>query len=290
MPGTRDAQHGCCRLDETYHLSASKDDIAAKHGPRPGQFERRPMQSTSVQHHPNTVTVTMGSVGLAKRFRQNKHPMSRGGHNWKGSGTVEGSRSLDVMKLARAGYLTGSRLGSWQWSYRDNSTASVSVTGGREAIRFDYRIRTHGEDWQSVSQRIPIRWTSCRFGGERPWFVCDVHANGVYCGRRVTKLYGAGHLFACRHCYRLGYQAQRGGPLDRAHYRLARLQRRLGADYDGPDNPPPPKPKWMRWGTYSRIAQQIEAGQERLEIAFIVGAQGILGRMARSEERRQVRR
>ena len=57
---------------------------------------------------------------LAKRFRQ-PNPMSRGGHNWKGGGTVEGSRSWHVMKLARAGYLAGSRTGGWQWTYRDGT-------------------------------------------------------------------------------------------------------------------------------------------------------------------------
>ena len=216
--------------------------------------------------------------------------MSRGGHNWKGGGTVDGARALDVMKLARAGYLTGSRLGSWQWSYRDSSTASVSVTGGREAIKLDYRIRTHCEDWQSVSQHIPIHWTSCRFGGERPWFVCDVRTNGVYCGRQVAKLYGGGRLFACRHCYRLGYAVQRGGPMDRAHHNLGRLHRRLRADYDGPDVPLPPKPKWMRWKTYSRIARQIEAGQERLDVVFTIGAQRLLGRLEKSQQPRRNRR
>jgi hypothetical protein len=194
------------------------------------------------------------------------------------------------MKLARAGYLTGSRLGSWQWSYRDGSTASVSVTGGREAVRLDYRIRTYDEDWQSVNQRIQIRWTACRFGGERPWFVCDVAANGVYCGRRVAKLYGGGRLFACRHCYRLGYAVQRGGPLDRAHHNLARLHRKLRADYDGPNTPPPPKPKWMRWKTYSRIAQQIEGGQERLDVVFTIGAQRFLGRPEQSQPPRRKHR
>ena len=123
-----------------------------------------------------------------------------------------------------------------------------------DAITLDYRIRSGGEDWQPVQQRVPIRWTPCRFGGERPWFVCDVRANGVYCGRQVAKLYGAGRLFACRHCYGLGYAVQRGGPMDSAHHRLRRLHRKLGANYDGPDGIPPPKPKWMRWRTYSRIA------------------------------------
>ena len=185
--------------------------------------------------------------------------MSRGGHNWKGRGSVEGARPLDVMKLARAGYLSGSKLGGWQWTNGGDRTATIGIVCGRDAINLVYRIQTQGEDWQEVEQRVPIRWTRCRFGGERPWFVCDVLANGVYCGRQVVKLYGAGRPFACRHCYRLGYRVQRGGPMDRAHLHLGRIHRRPGAHYEGPDNPPPPKPKWMRWGTYSRIALQIEA-------------------------------
>ena len=217
--------------------------------------------------------------------------MSRGGHNWKGGGTVEGSRSLDVMKLARAGYLSGSELGGWQWTYGD-------VTDGFDPDRrrtgqlspSTTASESGGEEWQSVHQRVPIRWTPCRFGGERPWFVCDVHANGVYCGRQVAKLYGAGRLFACRHCYRLGYAIQRDGPMDRAHHRLRRLHRKLGADYDGPDGMPPRRPKWMRQRTYDRVVQQIEAGEEHLDHVFMVGAQRILARIDKLERRGGMRR
>lgn len=216
--------------------------------------------------------------------------MSRGGHNRKGSGTVEGASALSVMKLARAGYLAGSRLGIWQWTYADGQKATIGISGGRNAITLDYRIRSHGKDWQPVEQCIPIRWTPCRFGGERPWFICDVRANGVYCGRQVAKLYGAGRLFACRHCYRLGYAIQRGGSLDQAHRRLARLHGKLGADYDGPDIPPPPKPKWMRWKTYARITEQIEAGQDHLTAVFVVGSGALLARLERLEQRGRTRR
>jgi hypothetical protein len=214
--------------------------------------------------------------------------MSRGGHNWKGGGTVEGTRSLDVMRLARAGYLAGTRLGVWSWS--DGSTASIGITGGRHLITLDYRFKSGRNDWQVVSQPIPIIWQPCRFGGERPWFICDVSVNGKYCGRRAAKLYGAGRLFACRHCYRLGYRIQRGDRMDRAHLRLARLHRKLGAAYERPDLPPPPKPKWMRWKTYVRIAAQIEAGQEHLDDVFAVGAQRILARLDKVEQRRGPRR
>jgi hypothetical protein len=211
--------------------------------------------------------------------------MSRGGHNWKGGGTVEGTLTIDVMKFARAGYLAGPQVGNWKWTYRDGSAASVQVIGGHDAIGLNYGVKFSVEDWQPVSQRIPIRWTPCRFGGERPWFICDVSANDVYCGQRVAKLYSGGRLFACRHCYRLGYAVQRGGPMDQAHHHLARLHRKLGADYGGPDMPRPPRPKWMRWGTYSRITQQIEAGEERLDVAFNVGAQRLLARLERLEPR-----
>jgi hypothetical protein len=112
----------------------------------------------------------------------------------------------------------------------------------------------------------------------------------MYCGRQVAKLYGAGRLFACRHCYRLGYAVQRGGPMDRAHHRLARLHRKLGSDYEGPAALPPAKPKWMRSRTYSRIAGQIEAGEKHLDLVWLSGAQRLLARIERSERRRRVRR
>ena len=216
--------------------------------------------------------------------------MSSGGHNWKGGGTVEATRSLDAMKLARAGLLSDLCSGGWQWTHGDESVATISIRGGRQQISLSYRAKSHGGEWQSVEQPVPISWTACRFGGERPWFVCGVQANGLYCGRRVAKLYGAGRLFACRHCYRLGYAVQRVGPMDQAHHHLARLHRKLSADYDGPEMPPPPKPKWMRLKTYSRIAQQIEDGQERLDVAFTVGAQHILARLERSDRHLRRRR
>jgi len=216
--------------------------------------------------------------------------MSRGGHNWKGSGTVEGCRSLDVMKLARAGYLASSSIGLWQWTYRDDTTATIAIVGGRDEVTLDYRFRSGSGDWDSVKQRVPIQWMPCRLGGERPWFICNVWAGGIYCGRRVAKLFGAGRLFSCRNCYRLGYAVQRGGPMDSAHHRLRCLHRKLGADYDGPDGIPPPKPKWMRWRTYSGLALKIRAGEERLDQIFTVGAVRMLARIERSEQRRRTRR
>ena len=216
--------------------------------------------------------------------------MSRGGHNWKGGGTVESARSLDVMRLARDGFLSRPCSGTVRWNQGDGTTATIQFIGGRDAITLDYRVQLGGSDWQTVKQRIPIQWTPCRFGGERAWFICAVHANDVYCGRRVAKLHGAGKLFACRQCYRLGYRAQRGDRMDQADHNLRRLHRKLSSEYVGPHQPPPPKPKWMRWRTYDRLADQIEAGQERLDTIFSTGAMRIYTRIHKSEQRGRTRR
>jgi hypothetical protein len=72
--------------------------------------------------------------------------------------------------------------------------------------------------------------------------------------------------------------------MDRAHHRLARLHRRLGADYDGPLGVPLPKPKWMRQKTYERLTNEIADGEHRLDIAFNVGAARILARIHRREQ------
>jgi len=68
----------------------------------------------------------------------------------------------------------------------------IEIDGGKDQIVLRYRYMSYVRDWETVEQRVPIRWTPCRFGGQRPWFICAVLANGTYCGRNVAKLYGGG--------------------------------------------------------------------------------------------------
>ena len=125
-----------------------------------------------------------------------------------GKNTVESCRSIDVLRWNKLGYLRSPLWFSWAWIRDGEQVASINVETQHHSVALKYRSRSYGEDWSDVEQRVPIEWTPCRFGGERPWFVCSVRSNGVYCGRRVTKLYGVGRLFACRHCYRLAYASQ----------------------------------------------------------------------------------
>jgi len=73
----------------------------------------------------------------------------------------------------------------------------------------------------------------CRFGGARPYFVCPGVVNGITCGRRVAKLYGAGTYFLCRHCYRLAYASQREDRYDRALRRANNIRMRIPSDRAG---------------------------------------------------------
>jgi hypothetical protein len=74
-------------------------------------------------------------------------------------------------------------------------------SSGWGAITLTYRHKRYGQEWEDVRQDVPLDWTPCHFGGERPWFICG------NCGRRVAVIYGAGKYFACRHCYDLTYRS-----------------------------------------------------------------------------------
>jgi hypothetical protein len=81
-------------------------------------------------------------------------------------------------------------------------------------------------------------------------------SNGWYCGRKVGKLYRSGRLFACRHCYHLGYQSQlERRPFLRLH-RANKLRRKLGRR-SGQSSPLPEKPKGMHRVTYQRVLDDI---------------------------------
>ena len=96
-----------------------------------------------------------------------------------GKATVEGCRSIDVLEWHRRGYLRSPRWFSWDWTRDGERVASINVETQRQSALLKYRSRSPGEEWSDIEQRVSIGWTPCRFGGERPWFVCSVASNGV---------------------------------------------------------------------------------------------------------------
>jgi hypothetical protein len=206
-----------------------------------------------------------------------------------GKATVESCRSIDVLDWYRRGYLQSPQWFSWAWTRDGERVASISVQTERRCVTLKYRNRSYGDDWSDVEQRVPVAWTPCRFGGEKPQFVCSVASNGAYCGRRVIKLYGAGRLFACRHCYRLAYASQSEAQWYRALRRANKVRQRLGGD-PGMDSPFPPRPKGMWRRTYEHLRERCFDVEMRADRAFELHAGRLLARIENPKRGRHDRR
>ncbi len=104
----------------------------------------------------------------------------------------------------------------------------------------------------------------CRFGGVRWWWVCPAT------GRRTAKLYlpVGGSRFLSRQAYGLAYASQREDRVARAHRRAARVHQRLGGPCRSAFGATPSKPKWMRRGTYERLAAELQEIDAALEEAM----------------------
>ena len=125
-----------------------------------------------------------------------------------------------------------------------------------DAILLIYRSRRRGaNEWKDVRQRVPLTWTVCALGGQRPWFRCR-------CGRRVAILYAFDELFECRQCCGLAYESQAQDPTYRAIKRAHAVRERLGGD---PDvfSLFPMKPPRMHWRTYNRLRARGQAADRR---------------------------
>ena len=125
---------------------------------------------------------------------------------------------LSMSDLKRFGYLYGhfsSQL-SWTGSFSDKKNRINfdinTLNYGDMYIELNYTSRDQ-QTWKNheINRRYEIIRSQCNYGGERFWFVCK--GLGVYCGRRVSKLYASGrtHYFACRHCNSLTYRSRLDG-------------------------------------------------------------------------------
>ena len=81
-------------------------------------------------------------------------------------GKAEASLRLDVRDLARRGYPTDGRIGSWRWtnSYTGEETGSIRYTVNRGAVVLSYAL-----DGEPRTQHVPILLTPCNYGGTRQW-------------------------------------------------------------------------------------------------------------------------
>lgn len=183
---------------------------------------------------------------------------SGSGNHWQiGRVTVESCKRIDVNRWNRDGLLKPGMRFSPRWTYGGEPSGEINVRTESGVVILSFRHRQNGGEWESVEQRVPLQWTPCHFGGQRPWFTCSVYRNGVYCGRRVAKLYAAGKYFACRRCYNLAYASQSEDRSSRSMRNAQKIRERLGGGASMME-PFPDKPKGMHWKTYERLQDDAE--------------------------------
>jgi hypothetical protein len=197
--------------------------------------------------------------------------------------TVESSRSLDINRLNRAGYLQSSYRATLEWRRGGEPIASIQFRRAGDVLVLSYRIQRHGEEWQDVEQPTQVVWMPCRFGA-RPYFVCPGIVNGIACGRRVVKLYGAGTYFLCRHCYRLAYASQREDRYDRALRRANNIRMRLGGE-PGTASLFPKRPKGMHNANYKRLQSAVLNAEILAEERLVFFLEQLQRRERRSKRR-----
>ncbi len=175
-------------------------------------------------------------------------------------GTLEGHRSLDVREMWRQGYLKPGIMATMSWSRRGEPWGNIGYVAGTDKITLRYKYQRYDQAWEDVKQEIFLEWTSCNYGGRRPWFTCR-------CGRRVALLYCAGRYFLCRKCYGLIHASVNEGKKDRVLRKMQNIRKLLGGTMSLADLFPR-KPKGMHQRTYQRWRWRYGAAEERYWVAL----------------------
>jgi hypothetical protein len=173
----------------------------------------------------------------------------------RGRDKVEALWSFDVNDLHRAGCLRPGYQGRWRSPQADEKIAEIVIRAEHSRLHFDCRTRISDGDWENRAEAIEIVRVPCRFGGERPYFVCQGGGlNGDGCGRRVGKLYRKGKRFLCRHCCRLTYESQCEDRLMRLRRKARKATERLDPRASSCSDVQRPKGMWRR--TYERLRRR----------------------------------
>lgn len=126
---------------------------------------------------------------------------------------AETTNSLSVFFLKKHGYLPQEntcRYGGIKWTrgdWENNINFWVSTEENYIEMIYSITVRLSGEK-TDMRYKIPFVTTPCNYGGKRYWFVCQLEKNGVYCGRRVGRIFAVDKWFGCRYCADVAYRAQ----------------------------------------------------------------------------------
>ena len=167
----------------------------------------------------------------------------------------EDYRPVDLAWLKRKGTLDSWGWSTITWSRGGEVRSSIQVKREEGGVRFRYRARNQGDEWEDVNELMPFAYTRTNFGGRRRWFEC------LSCRRNCRVLYG-GKYYRCRRCWNLRYESQYEPAWVRPLSRAQKIRERLGGS-GSLDELFPEKPKGMHWRTYNRLKRQDDLLTDR---------------------------
>jgi hypothetical protein len=152
----------------------------------------------------------MGGIGSGRWDRYGARPL------------VEHCLRLDINDLKRDDLLRPGLRYSVHWE----SGTNIGIATFHDEIEHSYTIYCDEEDddEEHIGELVFLERTPCNFGGYRYWFLCP----GKHCGRRVSRLYGLGRYFLCRHCHDLAYASQNEDKVDCLNRKMRKLREGRG--------------------------------------------------------------
>jgi hypothetical protein len=178
---------------------------------------------------------------------------------------------LDLNKLLREGLGPPGKI-PWPVPIRWTSNLSGEIAKGC------ITIAKEGDDraflrivMGKLDQRLDLIAQARHFGGQQWYFRCPVTSRKC----SVVWMPPGASRFCSRQAWgkRVAYSTQFESPFDRAISAREKLKSRLIGDLNPRDWDLPPKPKWMRWPTYERLAEKYRFRQRAINqcIAAFVG-------------------
>ena len=167
------------------------------------------------------------------------------------------------------------------WPRGSNPVILLSIwtsSRGGETARAWITIRKEGEAQGSLKivmgeldQRLDLVAENRHFGGQQWYFKCPV--TGRKCS--VVWLPPGASRFCSRQAWgtQVAYSTQFETPFARAISARKKVKSRLIGNLDPREWELPPKPKWMRWTTYERLAENYLFNQRVIDrcMAALVG-------------------
>jgi hypothetical protein len=137
-----------------------------------------------------------------------------GRYYWDKKNTAEDCTCLNISKLKEFDLLRGCCSSTLTWtrslSGHKSSVGIVVDVLNEPYIKLNYTITDRDGNKTDYDYKVALATTQCNFSGKRYWFICPLSVIGVFCGRKVGRLYlsPGGKYFGCRHCYNLSYESQ----------------------------------------------------------------------------------